>query len=293
MVVGGWDGNSKLDSVKIISSESTLENKKLTELPKGISGRPSLFLHGKKLLLCGGYGGYEGETCFSYENDDWKKFSSLKQKRPYASAVTTADGTYIFGGDLVELTFEFLPKNSKVWNQGGTKIPRGFQSGCAVEVPDKKEILLIGGYRTYSRILKYDIETQTFKEMNVSLIKGREFPTCARLPDTNHIVITGGLDSDLNVQDTAELLNLQDSTISLGNPMNTKRRGHGMAVITIDNEDRLAVFGGLGENFVWLDNVETLHPRTRKWEIASDLKLKETKQSFGYISLPNDFISNL
>ena len=59
-----------------------------------------------------------------------------------------------------------------------------------------------------------------------------------------------------------------------------------MAVITIGNEDRLAVFGGIDEN------VETLNPQTRKWEV-SDLKLKEAKVNFGYTSLPNDFISKL
>ena len=73
--------------------------------------------------------------------------------------------------------------------------------------------------------------------------------------------------------------------------INTKRYNHGMAVITNDNEDLLALFGGHdGGDF--LDSVETLNPRTRKWEV-SDLKLKEAKYYFGYISLPNDFISNL
>ena len=54
--------------------------------------------------------------------------------------MTTADGTYIFGGldSFGRKTFEFLPKNSKVWNQGGTKIPDKFYHGCAVEVPDKQ-----------------------------------------------------------------------------------------------------------------------------------------------------------
>ena len=65
-----------------------------------------------------------------------------------------------------------------------------------------------------------------------------------------------------------------------------------MAVITIDNEDRLAVLGGKDENVDFLYGVETLNPRTRKWEL-SDLKLKEAKMSFGYTSLPNDFISKL
>merc|ERR1711976_647643 len=101
-----------------------------------------------------------------------------------------------------------------------------------------------------------------------------------------------GIDSDFEEQDTSEILNLEDNTITLGNPMNIKRIAHGMAVITIDNKDRLAVFGVSDENDDFLDSVETLNPRTKKWEI-SDLKLKESKGAFGYISLHNDFISNL
>ena len=46
------------------------------------------------------------------------------------------------------------------------------------------------------------------------------------------------------------------------------------------------------ENNDELESVETLNPRTRKWEI-SDLKLERPKHDFGYISLPNDFFTNL
>ena len=161
-----------------------------------------------------------------------------------------------------------------------------------MEVPNKQEILLIGGWNTYTRILKFDIETQTFEEMSVSLLKERHFHTCARLPDTNLIVITGGRDSNFNKQDTSEILDLDGNTNSIGNSMNTKKIGHGMAMITIDNEDRLAVFGGQDENWDYLESVETLNPKTRKWEV-SDLKLKQAKGYFGYTSVPNNFLSKI
>ena len=127
--------------------------------------------------------------------------------------------------------------------------------------------------------------------MNVSLLMERRYHTCARLPNTNLIVITGGNDGYYNEHNTSEIFNLDDNTITLGNPMNAKRYGHGMAVITIDNEDRLAVFGGDDGNG-WIDSVETLNPRTKKWEV-SVMKLEKAKGYFGYISLPNDFIFNL
>ena len=290
MLAGGYDKEDRLASVEVLSTVPSFKNKKLAELPYIINGRPSLFLHDDNLLICGGYGNYD--KCFMYEKDAWKELSTLKlnEYRSYASTVTTADGTFIFGGYDSRDTYEFLPPN-KVWQEGKTKIPNQFYQGCAVEVPNKKEILLVGGRDTFKRILKFDIENEDFKVMNVSLLKGREYHTCARLPDTNLIVITGGRDSDGNEDDTTEILNLEDDSITLGNPMNVKRRDHGMAVITIDDEDRLAVFGGHNGDDS-LDSVETLNPRTRKWEVT-DLKLDKAKRKFGFTSLPDEFISKL
>ena len=65
-----------------------------------------------------------------------------------------------------------------------------------------------------------------------------------------------------------------------------------MAMITIEYEDRRAVFGGQDGNWDYLESVETLTPRTKKWEM-SDLKLIQAKGYFGYTSVPNDFISKL
>ena len=169
LVAGGYAKYPPLDSVEIISSESSLTNKKLAELPNGIDGQPSLFLQDGNLLLCGGQG--NENYCLMHEKYSWKEHSKLNNMRSFASAVTTDDGTFIFGGDDSKETYEFLPKNSNVWNQGRSKIPGGFRHGCAVEVPEKSEILLIGGYDTHTRILKFDIETQNFEEMSVSLLK--------------------------------------------------------------------------------------------------------------------------
>ena len=288
LVAGGYSPTI-FNSFEVLSSEPALTNTKLARLPKGILHQPSLFLHGNDILLCGGY--RNRNKCLMHENDSWKVHSYLKKKRVLASAVTTANGTFIFGGRDSEDTFEFLGKNSMIWQLRRTKIPNRFWRGCAVEVSEKQEILLIGGALTYTRILKFDIKTQTFDVLNVSLLKERLNHACARLPGTNLIVIAGGYDADYNIQDTSEILNLDDNRITLGNPMTTKRAGHGMAVITIDKEDRLAVFGGANGND-WLDSVETLNPTTRKWEV-SNMKLKGAKYGSGYTSQPNYFISNL
>ena len=309
-----YDGAGYGDSVEILSHEFALANRKLAKLPKEISESPSLFLNGDTLLICGGAGdgGNNSNKCLKHENNSWIEHSTLNKSRIYASAVTTAEGTYIFGGlsSDTQDTFEFLPKNSNVWKVGSTKIPDGLESGCAVEVPGKRKILLIGGIRTEKRILIFNIDDETFEVMKIPTKrkKGFDSHTCARLPDTNLIVIAGGYgnswdNGDIVTQDFTEILNTEDNTIMQGNPLNYARHSHGMAEITIANEQRLAVFGGTDEYVFRLkgkrkrrasddtDNgfpLETLNPRTRQWEI-SDLKLNN--YGFGYVSLSKDFVT--
>ena len=239
-----------------------------------------------------------------YQNG-WQEHSTLYQSRTHASIVTTDYRTYIFGGIQSEETFEFLSKDSKVWEKGKTNIPGGFIGGCAVKVPGKPEILLIGGLSNSKRILKFTFMEfqmskgrekigffiETFEEMDIALQKDRKDHTCSIIPGTNLTVIAGGKHIEKK-HDSTEILNLANKTITQGNPLNTKRRSHGMALITINKENRIAVFGGINGNEESLNTVETLNPKTRKWE-NSDLKLKEAKSLFGYISVPHDFLSNL
>ena len=299
LVAGGWNMTQRRDSgaleeivdVDLISTNALLANKKLAKLPIGAGRIPSLFVHGEYVLICGGDGNIF--TCLKHDNDTWTKHSTLNNARGSSSAVTTSDGTYIFGAGLVGSTdnYEFLPKNSAVWQAGKTKIPDKFYLGCAVEVPEKNQILLIGGYGKVNRILKFDTVNEEFEELNVSLQNGRVRHTCARLPNTNLIAIAGG---EFNGKlATTEILNLEDNTITPGNAMNTKRSTHGMGVITIGNEDRLAVFGN-GDSGNDSFDLETLNPSTRMWEVSIlNIGRLEEKFSFGYISLPNDFISKL
>ena len=94
------------------------------------------------------------------------------------------------------------------------------------------------------------------------------------------------------VLDSTEILDTEDGSVTMASPMNSKRRNHGMGVITIDNEDRLAVFGGHdGENM--LDSVELYNTQTEKWE-TSDIKLKEPKIACGNLTIKlGDIMSKL
>ena len=73
--------------------------------------------------------------------------------------------------------------------------------------------------------------------------------------------------------------------------MNSIRYEHGMGVLTINGEERLAVFGGydgidtdyiLGRTDV--DSVELYNTQTEKWE-TTNMKLKAVKSVFGFHSV--------
>ena len=69
----------------------------------------------------------------------------------------------------------------------------------------------------------------------------------------------------------------------MASPMNTCRSGHGMGVITVNGEDRLAVVGG---HFVSseLDSVEIYNTLTEEWE-TTNIKLPTPSSDFGFLSL--------
>ena len=65
-----------------------------------------------------------------------------------------------------------------------------------------------------------------------------------------------------------------------------------MGVVTINGENRLAVFGGYdgGKN---LDGVEFYNTHTKKWEMTG-FKLNEAKSHFSFLTVKlGDIISNL
>ena len=69
----------------------------------------------------------------------------------------------------------------------------------------------------------------------------------------------------------------------MASPMNSKRFAHGLGVITIDGEVRLAAFGG-SEGHGEIDSIEVYFPKTERWSITN-IKMKDTKSSFGFLSL--------
>ena len=284
IIAGGFDGKSNdLSSVEVLTGN--LRSNLRPNLPSEIRGS-SMVMHDKSILICGGSNNFQ--TCLQLDQDSWIEHSTLNKKRDYSLAVTTSSTTFIFGGESNPNTYEFLPKDSKTWQMGLKEIPGvGFSHGCAMAVKSEQEIWLIGGCGIYERIVSFHVNDHTFVELPSKLIEPRYEHRCAYIPNTNEILVTGG-----NYQDSTEIIDTEDGSVIMASPMNFKREDHGMGVVTVNGEDRVAVFGGHdGENE--LDSVELYNTQTEKWEML-DLKLREPKLGIGFLTIKlGDIISQL
>ena len=273
-IVFGGGGST---TVEVLTRD--IGTKQLPNLPDEIEGS-SVVMHNGIMLLCGGF--YNFQKCLQLDQEIWKEHSTLNTIRVNHSAVTTQTATFLFGGDDSRTTYEYLPKDSIQWLIGKTEISgRGFSSGCAIVVKSGQEIWLIGGWTTEKRILSFNVESHTFQVLPFQLNVGRWGHRSAFIPNTNKIMITGGYcDGYL---DSTEILDIEDGKVTMASPMNSKRDIHGMGVVTIDGNDRLAVFGGNeGRNEV--DSVELFNPQTKKWE-NSNLKLNKANSGSSFLTV--------
>ena len=189
IIITGGTGSKTVDLIN-----GNVKKMQCPNLPSIIGGS-SMVLHNGDILLCGG----EKKWCLQLDHGTWLGHSTLNRRRLFASAVSTSKGTFIFGG-VNSSTFEYLPKGSTKWQLGTTKIPEIFVHGCAIEVKSGKEIWLIGGFHTGRRILTFDTNEHTFKELPNKLMFGRFAHRCAFIPGSNKLVITGGYDEYLTVE---------------------------------------------------------------------------------------------
>ena len=241
--------------------------------------------HNGTMLLCGGLD--NEKKCLQLDQGTWKVHSTLNVERAWHSAVTTQTATFIFGGCYSDQTYEYLLKDSTRWLMGKTEIPGGFMYGCAIAVKSDQEIWLIGGFRNRNRILSFNLESHTFQALPFQLNVERQGLRCAFIPNTNKIMITGGYRKD-----STEILDTEDGKVTMASPMNSKRACHGMGVVTINGEDRLAAFGGSNDR-TWLDSVELYNIQTEKWE-TTNIKLRKAKACFSFLTVRLGYIlSNL
>ena len=259
-----------------------LKIKQLPNLQQSYS--TSIVSHNGTLLMCGGYKENENK-CFQLDNGLWKEHSVLNESRTYHSTVTTKTATFLFGGyGNCCTTYEYLLKDSTTWLTGKTKIPMGFINGTAIAVKSGQEIWLIGGKKTDKRILAFDVSNHTFQELPSRLNVMRLGHRCAFIPNTDKVMITGGMLPREKWQNSTEILDTNDGSVYMASPMNCKRVEHGMGTMTINGEDRLVVFGGTGGNKQRITSVEIYNNQTKKWE-TSKIKLKEPRANFSSLNV--------
>ena len=248
--------------------------------------------------MCGGR--INPRQCLQLDLGTWKNHSTLGEERYLSSAVTTTKATFLFGGTFSRTTYEYLPKESVTWREGKFEIPGGFFNGCAIAVKSEQEIWLIGGNGTGKRILSFNVIDHTFQELPFKLNVERIGHRCAFIPNTNKVLITGGTYKYYNLQqiknlNSTEIIDTKDGSVAMtSSPMNVHRANHGMGVVTINGQDRLAVFGGrYHDKGDELDCIELYNIKTEKWENA-EIKLNEPKELFGFLPIKlSDVISKL
>ena len=276
--MGGLDGNGHLKTSELIPNKCTIPS-----LPKGISGQPSLILtNDDNIILCGGFRNeYE---CLEMKENNWMHHSDLIEKRELATSVTMAKGTFIFGGHESRNTWEWLPSGSSTWVQGGNIPDPGFFSGCGVPI-STNEILLIGGVVSTDRILKFNVETNEWTEMDEKLYPPNHDHSC--LLFKNNIIVSGGVVDWGSITDLTLIMNKDSLTMRETSNMNEKRREHGLVVAHYNNQTTVLAIGGLTKFFNGeTASIEKWDPESEAWSIANDLTLSEARYSFGALSVP-------
>ena len=67
-----------------------------------------------------------------------------------------------------------------------------------------------------------------------------------------------------------------------------------MAVAHVDNEPTLLAFGGsyYQNGKEYRDSIEIWNPDTETWTLATDMKIREKKKNFGFLSVPSHLSCN-
>ena len=250
--------------------------RKLPDLPTRDTYGSSMVLGGGTILLTG------EKRCYQLEKGIWKEHSTLNKPRLFHSAVSTNSATFLFGGRFSRHTYEYLPKDSTTWVMGKTEIPIGFEQGCAIAMKSEKEIWLIGGVKTKKRILSFNVNDHTFHVLDSELNIGRIGHMCAIIPNTKKLMITGG--NDAYSLGPSEIINIEDGIVTMASSVKSSRSDHGMGFVTINNEDRLVIFGGQKNYKKTKDCIEIYNAKADNWE-TSCFKLKKPLANFDFLTV--------
>ena len=293
IVAGGHGYNEKdIDTIEVLTSDLQTRNKlQLPNLPTKEMKCHSMFIHNGNIMVCVGFGKDKiMKRCLKLENGIWKSHSFFKRRRDGASIVSTDFGIFVFGGCFSSSSYEYFPNGSKKWKMGKSKIPNGgIAQGCAIEIKSKQQILLIGGARSESRILSFDMNTHQFNPWLTTLTYGRFRHACAFVPGSDSkILVTGGIcRTYMSKINFVEMIDVSTQSVTMASPMVLRRYFHEHGVMNINGEDKLVALGGyhtLGENQI--PNIEIFDAKNQKWELSTYIKMTETSRfKFGCVTV--------
>ena len=285
IIAGGADEDRrKLSTVEILG-DSTCS---LPNLPYGISNGPQMFLDvnqdGKKeVVVCGTSSNPNRTSCLKLDGGSWSSFADLKKERYQGHvAVSMEDKTFIYGGYENEKSSEILKHGSESWTEGPAVPGKGIRYGSGVAI-SKDELILIGGWKTEYRIIKYTVSNDTWT-YEPDLKTERNGHKCAWFQ--NQIFVTGGWQGLKSV----DILTFDPFNIVKGNDFNIGRHLHGFGLLHHQGKLTLTAFGGTGSAFNKLDSVEVFDDTTGTWKLSKSLKLSEKKDEFQFLSVPSHII---
>ena len=132
------------------------------------------------------------------------------------------------------------------------------------------------------RILSFDIRSHTFTELPLTLNQGRSGHRCSYIPGSNSILVTGGTDGDGSMISSTEIIDLATHSIFRSANMKRERCSHSIGILTIDNQEKVAVVGGWSNQ--WLYGIETYDPVKNLWDVSS-IKLDEPRYDGGFLTV--------
>ena len=159
-------------------------------------------------------------------------------------------------------------------------------------ITSRGEIWLIGGVGELSKkILSFDLQTHTFKELPMKLNIGRSCHRCTvtKIGSSEVILVTGGIvfEGSYVYDNSVEIINIQTGSVTLSSPMNIKRACHGIGILNIKNQPRISVFGGFNDDSKTSreNSIEIFDKETLKWELVHDITMNEARYEFGYLTM--------
>jgi hypothetical protein len=289
MVIGGWDGSSRLHDVEIISIDPKQPVPQCLQQPSSYP-LDIAFAAGGELqgvpTVCGGYDPYtDTEACYQYDynQNSWEKSGSMAEAQFLMGFASDSSwGLVLTGGaasgysDLVEST-----SDGKVFRQL-QDMPEGVWKHC-LAIIDADTLFTAGGHDIssgYGRVNSYLYKKSTDEWIKMAdMDHARWGHSCGVIRTTSgqvEIVAVGGLSSGEGWLSSTEIYSVSNNTWRTGNPFPHPITSAGL----VQYEDTFIIIGGVGSGY--LDTVYEYNIETDSFD---PLPVTLKKARYGHIAM--------